>query len=267
MKVLLTILVLLNGLLSASGQKFKGHEIGETTADFLTVEPNLKAKLIDCQTSVPRALMPEEIRKRYGKKTYEDYLKRVAEDKANPSSNTHVAIMDKDPDLYGERCGALINSLEKGTGTIDGTGFDRQNLFTRNIQERATTGTPSMDKINLQTESIKNHQVDLDNRHFVFRDGTLRSFSLSITADFFSVKQDVTQRLGVPPEETSVPYHNAYGATWTNLFDEWTTDNLHVELSSDNNPAKLSRPHLSVETRSAYDAYAAAHKNRPSSID
>jgi hypothetical protein len=105
-------------------QNFKGHHIGETATEFLLAEPVIQAKLRECQANVPKELTADEIKKRFGKKGYEDYLRRVsANDTAyggHPPS--HIAIMDKDADLYGESCGSVIDAMVNGTGRIDGIG-------------------------------------------------------------------------------------------------------------------------------------------------
>jgi hypothetical protein len=65
--------------LGLQAQTFKGHRIGESTTEFLKLEPSLQAKVTDCQASAARPLTSEEIIKRYGRKRYEQYEKQEAE--------------------------------------------------------------------------------------------------------------------------------------------------------------------------------------------
>jgi hypothetical protein len=59
-------------------QSFKGHEIGETGADFLKAEPSIRVKVTACHTDAPRALTTDEIKSRYGRKAAERYIKEQA---------------------------------------------------------------------------------------------------------------------------------------------------------------------------------------------
>src|ERR1035441_1158816 len=98
-------LLLFAGLLQ--GQTFKGHQVGEAAADFLTTEPAMQAKLNDSLATAPRELRSEDIKQRYGRKAYEKYQKQEAQLQA---IGKHAQVMDKDPDVYGDRCGALVDA-------------------------------------------------------------------------------------------------------------------------------------------------------------
>src|SRR5438045_1938315 len=103
-----TIILITLFSIGLQAQTFKGHQIGESTADFLKLEPLLQPKLADCQATAPRELTPEEIKKRYGRKVLSEAEKK------------HQVLLDTDPDAYGDRCAALMDALLRGSGHING---------------------------------------------------------------------------------------------------------------------------------------------------
>jgi hypothetical protein len=258
---LLSVLVL-TGLLQA--QTFKGHWIGESTVDFLKAEPTLQAKVTDCQVNAPRELTPEEIRQRYGRRTYEQFQKQAAQ--YGSSSGTHLAAMDKDPDTYGDKCGALLDALVNGDGLIDGTGYMPNNQYSMNLFKRQLSEQNIYRSMELTKASIKRETNRYD-RYFRFQNGLLISLSMSVAATYDSLLEDITKRLGVSPVETAVPYHNAFGARWDKLIAAWDNDKLHAELVQDNNPAEPSLPHVTVQTRTLHLKHLEDKKNGPSPLD
>jgi hypothetical protein len=252
-------LFLFAGLLQA--QSFKGHQIGEAAADFLKTEPAMQAKLNDCLATAPHELTPEEIKQRYGRKIYEKYQKQELQTQAN---GKHEQVMDKDPDVYGDKCGALVDALVKGDGWIDGNGYDILNKYELNLLRRSMSHDL---RSSLNTPLPHYPEININDRHFTFRNGVLVALSMTLAAEYLAVREDVTKRLGVTPTEAEVPYHNAYGARWNQVIAVWDNEKLHAELSQDDNPAKPSLPRLSVETQEIHQKYLANLKNAPSPLD
>lgn len=71
--------------------------------------------------------------------------------------------------------------------------------------------------------------------------------------------------LGVSP--TSLSVHNGFGATWDHFTFMWDTDQIHVRLSQQNNPAVPTPASLSVESRSLYLEEVAKRKAAPDPLD
>jgi len=252
------------------GQTFKGHHIGETAAEFLAMEPVIQARLTSCQANAPHELSPEEIKTRYGKKALQEFEKRNAENDAKFGGHppSHIGVMSRDADLYGEECGPVIESLVAGTGRIDGVGSERHNHYWGNILDRTKANPMSSDAMQLDSESMKiESNYDILDRQFYFEDGKLASLSLKIPASVDSIKDDLTKRVNATPVLVSIPMNNAYGATWNNISLFWDSPELHVELSQDENPAAPSVPRLSVESQVLYKKYQARRKAAPSPLD
>lgn len=249
-------------------QNFKGHHIGETATEFLLVEPVIQAKLRDCQANAPKELTAEEIKKRFGKKVYQDYLRRVSANNAAYGGNppSRVVIMDKDADLYGESCGSAIDALVNGTGRIDGIGFERHNRYWANILKRTSSMSSESMSLDEASQLIQVH-YDINERQFYFQSGLLASFSLNLVAGIEVIKNDISSRLGVQPTDVSVPMHNAFGARWSDVTSAWDTEKLHVTLTQNNNPAEPSLPRLSVESHSLYTMFLERRKAAPSPLD
>lgn len=241
--------------LTLQAQTFKGHRIGESTTEFLKLEPSLQAKVTDCQATAPRPLTSEEIIKRYGRKRYEQYEKQEAERRKQGQSSE---VMDQDMDVYGDKCAALLDALVKGSGSICGNGYNPGNSYAESLLNR-----PVLDP---RGHPLPHVEIS-DGRGFNFKNGTLSALSLDVAADFGSVRDDVTSRLGIAPKEASVPYQNAFGARWQNRIDMWDSDELRVELTEDNNPAKTSSPHLWVRSRTVYKDAIEKEKVQASPLD
>ncbi len=255
MKIYLSILTTMFSL-SLQAQSFKGHHIGESVADFLKSEPAIDAKVKDCQANPPRALTPDEIGNRYGRKVYNRYMKEQAQ---LSSQGKHEVLFDKDPDAYGDKCGALIDMLENRRAHIKGNGYDTLNPYSIKMDDEFLKG---------ERASIPPMpEVDLSNREFYFDKGELISLILSIAADYESVRKDVTSRVGVEPEEMSVPYHNAFGAHWEDITAVWDTTTLHIELSQEGNPAKPSLPHVLVQTQELNQRNLKRRQAEPKPLD
>ena len=236
--------------LFGSAQSFQGHQIGETTEDFLKVEPELQKLLIECQNSIPRRLTDEEVKKNFGKKAVVELHRRMMQD-------PNIGIMDKDQDVFYDKCGAMLTLSSKGEGIIDGKGYDRVNSFHYNLVKRAEAG-----------ESLQTMQPLRDLRDFSFGNGRLTAIRISVVAaDYKEVRDDVSKRLGTLPAETSLPYHNVYGATWNDPFAAWDTGTLHVELDADDNPASPRPPELRVQTQEAHQRGLAYERQKKSPLD
>lgn len=106
-------------LVIANAQTFKRHHIGETTAEFLAVEPALSERLESCVNDKPHELTIEEVKQRFGKKKAEEMQRQQA---ALPAGS-HLAFYATDLDEYRDRCDALVSALKLGTGEIWGTGY------------------------------------------------------------------------------------------------------------------------------------------------
>jgi hypothetical protein len=255
-------------------QTFKGHHIGETTAEFLASEPVIRKKLDDCRADVPRALTLDEIQQQYGKKGLQDFLKLVATDKAavaNGEASRHPRVMSLDFDLYGEMCGGVIDSFSDGNGQIDGVGFGfwEYNSHSMSISERIKAqpmdaewnrALESGDRANLR-------MVDPTGRYFDFEHGLLASISVKLSDHLLNLRDDITIRVGVSPTSLSIPMHNAFGATWDDITYIWDTDQIHVRLTQKNNPAEPTPADLSVESRSLYLEQEAKKKAVPNPLD
>lgn len=219
-------------------QMFKSHQIGETFADFLKVEPAIQHRVDYCRTSTPHQLTPEEVAKlspeqltsRYGTatKTLQHYLKMEANyNKPGSVSPSFQEQLNK----YVMKCGPSMNLaaiFTKGEGEIDGTGSDL---------------------LSLSSEYNEN------NRYFIFKDGHLVKFSMDLRAYYTDARDEISQRIGVAPIESITPFHNAFGATWNNYSVNWDSDKIHVELSQENNPAKPSLPTFLVETQELHKMF------------
>ena len=171
--------------------------------------------------------------------------------------------MDKDPDVYGDKCGALVDALVKGDGGIDGNGYDILNKYELNLLRRSMSHDL---RSSLSTPLPPLREINENGRQFTFRNGLLVALSMTLAVEYLAVREDVTMRLGVTPTEAEVPYHNAYGARWNEVIAVWNNEKLHAELTQDDNPAKPS-PRLSVETQEIHQKYLANLKNAPSPLD
>jgi hypothetical protein len=235
---------------SSPAQTFKSHQVGETFADFLKVEPAIQHKVDYCRTSAPHQLTPEEVAKlspeqltsRYGTatKTVQHYLKM--EDNYNKPGSVSPSFREQ-LNEYVMKCGPSLNLAEiltKGEGEIDGTGSDI---------------------LSLSSEYNEN------NRYFIFKAGHLVKFSMDLRAFYADAKDDISRRMGVAPIELITPFHNAFGATWNNYFAKWDSDKVHVELSQENNPAKPSLPAFLVETQELHRTFMDRIKSTPAPLD
>jgi hypothetical protein len=110
-------------------------------------------------------------------------------------------------------------------------------------------------------------EINENNRYFWFHNSALSSLALTVVAAYSSVRDDLTNRLGATPKQATVPYHNAYGATWENISSVWDTETVHVELSQDNNPAKPSLPDVSVRSQEVYKEVLEREKREPKPLD
>ena len=119
---------------SCHAQVFKGHQIGETFAAFLKIEPAIQSKVDYCRTSAPHQLTPEEVAKlsseqltsRFGTatKSLQQYLKMEA-NYSKPGSVSPRFV--EQANEYVARCGSALNLaaiVTKGQGDIDGNGSD-----------------------------------------------------------------------------------------------------------------------------------------------
>jgi hypothetical protein len=255
-----TVFCVLATALPGRTQDFKGHHVGESPAQFFAAEPKLKEKLDQCRNTVPRQLTDDEVRRRYGDKTLQELEKR------RTSPNPEV-ILDKDADVYGDRCFGLLEVANGKDVKIDGTGYDSENMFSKNLSERMA-GPESMPLIKAKADNITWLGSDSGSRHFVFKGGVLSNIQLLINAPYEDVVADVTKRLSVPPKEVLTPMHNAYGATWNDPSSTWDTPVVHVIAFENRNPAELHDVVLlRVETHAAYQQELEKLKNRPSTID
>src|SRR6266700_5061505 len=146
-------------------QIFKGHQIGESVADFLKSEPALQKKLVECQATAPQDLTPEEVIKRYGRKV-----------EANAEKN-HQVLLDKDPDVYGDKCGALINALVNGKGHLFGNGYEPNNPYANKLTSRHIDDPKGHPWLQTLVE---------DGREFYFDKGYLSALHLQLAADYVS---------------------------------------------------------------------------------
>jgi hypothetical protein len=247
-------------------QTFKGHHIGETATEFLANEPVIQKKLDDCRTNVPRELTPDEIKQRYGKKALQDFL-RASQAQGNATS--HIAIMSRDPDLYDEDCGPVIDALVHGNGHINGVGFEAHSDYWWKIEKRSEAmPIISAERMTLESGSLANErQIDLKGRHFSFEQGLLASFSVKLSDNLVTIRDDVTMRVGGSPTGLSIPMHNGFGATWDDITYIWDTDPIHVRLDQKNNPADPTLPSLFVESHSLYLEQEAKRKAAPNPLD
>jgi hypothetical protein len=291
--------IFVTALLSATlhAQTFKGHQIGESTADFLKSEPSLQAKLVGCQATAPRELTPEEIKKLYGRRVYDRYIKEEAQYQAQ---GKRAQYLDQDPDAYSRKCGALVDALAKGNGEINESfeAITKENQIGYKLAEEAVNvaqraadyarrvGSVTMEpdnnvirqKMKLIQEQLAGNQrltqvltalkaKSLSGRDFMFDNGALRFLSFSLIGDYDSVRDDVTGRLGVAPREQTVPFQNTFGATWNDINASWDTETLRAELAQEHNPSKSSGPFLSVQTQRGYKKNLELRKNAPSPLD
>jgi hypothetical protein len=218
------------------------------------VEPAIQTKLTNCQTTAPRELTPDEIKKKYGKKAYENYLKQEAQLNA---AGKHAMYMDQDEDIYGDRCGALLETLVTGSGEIDGTGYNCSNPYQRK----------AFDKLMQSMQPTPMCETEVFPRSFTFHRGRLVMLGIHLADSYEFILEDVTNRLGVSPTETRIPYQNAFGAKWDAATSIWTTDKLTAHLSHDNNPAKPTPSWFTVSDLQWREEQRANAPSRPNPLD
>lgn len=219
--------VLICLILSASSIaqiKIKGHQIGESTADFLKAEPAIQGRLLECHSKPPHALSVDEVKSRKfpDATTRRDYLETARQGR----------LFDQNVDAYNEKCNPLFNIFDNNSKGLMDTEF----LPTPDaaVTMRAT---------------------------WEFEGGKIIGLTARIFGEYDQVRDDLTSKAGVNPVEISIPYHNGFGATWSNPHADWTTVNLHISLSQDNNPVGGDvRPYLTIEPRSRYDALLKANR-------
>jgi hypothetical protein len=262
----LIVIWLMSAASHLPAQTFKGYHIGETTTEFLATESSIQKKLDDCRTNVPRELTPDEIRQQYGKKALQDFL-RASQSQANATS--HIAVMSRDPDLYGEDCASVIDALVHGAGAINGVGFARNSFSSKLDQRIMALPILSAQRTALEIGRTANarNTYDIRGRDFVFAQGLLASFSVGIGDSVITLRDDITTRVGVAPTSFSIPMHNGFGATWDDFTFMWDTDQVHVRLTQQNNPAATTPANLYVESRSLYLEEEARRKAAPSPLD
>ena len=54
-----------------------------------------------------------------------------------------------------------------------------------------------------------------------FEDGKVVGLQMYVSGGYAQVRDDLTARTGTKPHEIEVPYHNGFGATWSNQHAEW----------------------------------------------
>ena len=252
----------------AQSQTFKGHHIGESFSDFLKAEPAIQEKLTYCQTTTPHQLSPdeitklspEELRSRYGAwaKTFKQYLKI----ESNYSKNGNKEQEQKE---YLSKCEALLNFAAKGDGLINGTGDAGIGLKGFESPGGSLVGISVYIRNSIDNLTAAN--VDEYHRYFSFRNNQLVSFSQDLRAAYDSAQDDITKRMGVKPALKTVPYHNAFGATWTSVTAAWDNDSIHAELLKDDNPAQDMLPYFSVETQGLHKQFLESRQNAPKPLD
>lgn len=81
------------------------------------------------------------------------------------------------------------------------------------------------------------------------------------------MRADVDKKIGMQPSEITVPYHNAFGSTWTQRLAEWKTADLYVQLLESAEPFNDVRPTLIVKTRAQYDTEQKAGAKKSDPLD
>ena len=268
----LILLAILTYSAAAPSQTFKGHHIGESVAEFFNAQPDLQAKLTNCLDDKPRELTEPEIKARYGAKVLKEYEKRRTDE--GPNATAHTAIMDTDPDVYGDRCAALVDFAQTGQGRMEGTGYLHGNKYEQNLTKRTTSSGVSLATLNAESELFKQQSltrewagIDPEHRTFLFSEGKLQSFSLTVFAPYADIVEDVTSKVNAKSVELLTPMHNAYGATWSDPMTTWDTKEIHVSLTESRNPAEHNSPRLAVQTEAEYLQFVERQRHRPSSVD
>lgn len=89
--------------------RIKGHQLGETGADFLKSESSVQANLDDCHNKPLRAITPDEVKQmRTANKRYYEEMARQGR------------LFNQDENAYKERCGSVIDAFDKhGSAYVD----------------------------------------------------------------------------------------------------------------------------------------------------
>jgi hypothetical protein len=94
-----------------SQMKIKGHQIGESTDDFLRIETSTQNDLNDCHGNAPRRISVEELKNRKfpDGTTKRDYIELAKQGR----------LYDKNVDDYNRKCEPLVNLFDNGgTGEL-----------------------------------------------------------------------------------------------------------------------------------------------------
>jgi hypothetical protein len=229
-KFLLVSVALVASAMCQSTLKVKGHYIGESGDDFLRLEASTQSVLNDCHSNPPRQVSVEEVKRR---KFPDGTTKRDMVEMAKQGR-----VYDRNVEDYKAKCDPLINVFDNGT------------------------------KGDVMTEYEIPNSVSHNSATWNFEGGKVVGLQMIVLGDFAELRDDLTAKVGVKPQEIAIPYHNGFGATWNNLHAEWTTRDLHVSLLQNNNPVSGDvRPFLSVETRAKYDAEEKARAAQGSPLD
>jgi hypothetical protein len=230
MKILLAVVVLVSVAFGQSAFKIKGHSIGESAADFLTLETATQNTVSDCHANPPHRVSVEEVKRR---KFPDGTTKRDMVELAKQGR-----VYDRNVDDYNAKCGPLLNVFDNGG------------------------------KGDVITEYLIPNSVSHNSATWNFEGGKVVELQMIVLGDFAQLRDDLTAKVGVKPHELAIPYHNGFGATWNNQHAEWTTRDIHVSLLQNNNPVGGDvRPFLQVETRAKYDAEEKARAAQGSPLD
>ena len=103
----IALLLVLLSVPALSQLKIKGHQIGESTDDFLRIETSTQNDLNDCHANPPHRVSVEDVKKR---KFSDGFAKRDYIEMAKQGR-----LYDRNVDDYNRKCEPLLNIFDNGS--------------------------------------------------------------------------------------------------------------------------------------------------------